>query len=294
MPNSIELAALRRLQAIADAATPRLRRQVQQALDRIAANASVAQIERALRTSDAFALHDLAARLPIELQASVALLEGLFRKGAEVGKLLLPGAARIGIRFDSTNRFAQAAAKKSAAEFVTGVTQQTRDAIRQLVVRGFADGIPPRELAQLIKPIIGLTEKQATAVARLKAQLIADGVSRAEAQRQIVAAAERLRKVRSITIARTEVIRASAQGQMAAWQEAVGSGLLSARSQKVWITTPDDRLCRYCRPMNGQTATLGTPFRSLLLGRIDAPPLHPQCRCAIGVIPAKQPVRRAA
>lgn len=282
-----ELDAIRKLHALADRLTPELRRRLDKALAGLQDSASLAEIERALRTSDAFLLHDLASTLPSQLSASVAVLAKIFAQGADVGRQLLLHAAqgaRIGMRFDSTNLFAQAAAKRSAAELVTRITQETRKAIRSMVVRGFADGTPPRELARLIKPIIGLTEKQALAVAKLKSRLIAEGLSQTATAERVASVASRYRRARALTIARTEVIRASADGQMAAWQEAVGKGLLAASSQKVWITTADDRLCRFCRPLDGTVATLGTKFRTAL-GRVDGPPLHPNCRCAIAVQP---------
>lgn len=284
---------LRRLQALADQAMPEVRRQVEKALDALQASVPLAKIEQALLAHDALKLHDLTASLPLRLRPVVALLEGVFLHGAAAGRLLLPEAARIGWRFDSTNPFAQAAARKSAAQLVTQVTEETRQALRSLVTEAFRNGVTPRELAKQIQPLVGLTTRQAQAVQAARQRAIAQGTSRSAALEQAGAYADTLRRRRSLTIARTEVIRASSEGQQAAWQEAVAKGLLPALSTQLWITTPDDRLCRYCRAMDHRTAVLGAKFQTPL-GRVAGPPLHPNCRCAIAVIPASMARRRAA
>lgn len=291
MASRTSLADARRLQALADRLRPEVRREVELALRRIRSAVPLAQLEAALRSHDAFALHDLASRLPLLLQPAAATLEALFLRAGQEAVRKVSGLARIPIRFDSTNPFAQQAARQFGARLVREVTAETRRAIRGVVAEAFAEGVPPRKLARQVREIVGLTRRQALAVTRLQRQAVAEGLSRREAARRARRYADRLLRRRALVIARTEVIRSSNEGQLQAWREAVARRLVSGQSRKVWITTPDDRLCPFCRPMDGQAVALEAKFQTRL-GNVTAPPLHPQCRCAIGLLPAA--IRRAA
>lgn len=287
--------AERRLRALVDRAEPTVRAQAERALASLRASVSVEALERAIRTRDAFALHDIAATLPARLRPMVATLERLFVAGAQAGRAALP-RMDLRLRFDAANPFAVAEARDHAARLVVEVTRETREAIRAVVARAFEEGIPPREAAQLIRPLVGLTTRQAQAVASLRADLIARGASRTAALREAQAYAGALLKRRALTIARTETIAASSRGQLAAWDDAARRGLIGARSRKVWITTPDDRLCPRCRPLDGKQAALDGTFVDRLGTAVKAPPLHPNCRCAIGLVSVAAPAarRRAA
>jgi SPP1 gp7 family putative phage head morphogenesis protein len=293
MAKGAQAAAFRRLQALADLLQPRVQRQIEEALRTLERSIPITTIEKALRSANPFAVHDLLATLPTRLAPAARSLERLFLHGVEVGTNALPPNIRVHLRFDSRNLPAQMSAKQSAAKLITHVTAETRAAVRELVTRAFRDGVPPRDLAKQIKPLVGLTRQQAKAVERHRADLQRAGFSNQAAQAKAARYADKLRRLRAMTIARTEVIRASTEGQLASWRQAVGQGLLSARSEKVWITTQDDRLCPYCRPMDGQQVLLDVSFRTAL-GRVNGPPLHPNCRCALAVAPVIGIARRAA
>ena len=127
----------------------------------------------------------------------------------------------------------------------------------------------------MIRPLIGLTSRQAAAVLKLRT---AKGVLAADRY------AAQLLKHRALTIARTETIRASVDGQLAIWREAQRQGLLPMNARKRWIVTPDDRLCPQCAPLKGVEVPLNSPFP----GGVDGPPLHPNCRCAVSVVTGTQ------
>ena len=84
--------------------------------------------------------------------------------------------------------------------------------------------------------------------------------------------------------ARTEIIASAHQGQKEAWQQAVDEGLLdSSETNREWITTDDDRLCPICEPMNGQIVGLGEAFLDGDGEDVEEPPVHPNCRCTVGI-----------
>lgn len=163
-------------------------------------------------------------------------------------KQIAPRDARladVAFAFDVTDPRAVEWISNHAAETITGISEKTRTEIRDLVEEAFVEQFDVDELADKIAEVI-------------------DDPDRAD------------------TIARTESMRASNQGQIESWKQATDEGLLTGEEQKEWITTPDDRLCPICEPLDGETTPMDKPF-STELGRVDGPPVHPNCRCTIGL-----------
>lgn len=75
--------------------------------------------------------------------------------------------------------------------------------------------------------------------------------------------------VRGEMIAVTEVTRAFAAGNQAAWETS------KVVEGKQWNTAVDELVCPICGPLNGKTAALNETFGGLY----DHPPAHPRCRC---------------
>ena len=136
----------------------------------------------------------------------------------------------IGFAFDRANPFASAWAKAHAAELVTHVAEEARLSIREVMLRVFAENIPPDEAAELVRPLIGLLPTHADAVLRLRSSLQqnagrvvwagekrilvpASGATRAFVAAQLSAYADRLLSFRASMIARTETLGASNEGQ---------------------------------------------------------------------------------
>lgn len=100
----------------------------------------------------------------------------------------------------------------------------------------------------------------------------------AAAAKAMEQARKRMITYRATTIARTEVIRSQNAGQQAVWEQYQQEGLLPMNATKVWIVTPDDRLCKRCRPLDGQEAPVRGEFDTDV-GGLGYPPLHSNCRC---------------
>lgn len=131
-------------------------------------------------------------------------------------------------------------------------------------------------------------------VAKLRAELI-EGINAGEGIPELIKRVnltyEHWNKVRSETIARSETIRASNRAAIEAYKQ---SGVVK---KKVWITSPG--ACPWCVPLDGKvvalekhffsqgdaySVTIGGKRRTMRLDyeNVEAPPLHPRCRCAIG------------
>lgn len=84
--------------------------------------------------------------------------------------------------------------------------------------------------------------------------------------------------LRADKIARTETMRAVNAGQSEAWEAALDEGYLDEGAMKVWIVTPDDRLCPECEAMDGETVPVDEEFDG------GDPPRHPNCRCVLSLL----------
>lgn len=208
---------------------------------------------------------------------------------------------------DDINEHSQAAiawVDEHVAEYVVGISELSRVAIRNVISKAFSSGLPPRESAKLIAQIIGLTGAQTESVVKFRSALIAaeagdvvragtfrvkvptSGVTGAFIETHVDRLAERMLRRRALNIARTETLAAANAGQTILWRQAELSGKISHLTQRVWILTPDDRLCPQCAAMSGQVVGLNQPFLSPGGAELDFPPLHPSCRCATGLVEA--------
>jgi hypothetical protein len=215
----------------------------------------------------------------------------------------------VGFSFQLTNQEAVRWAETHAANLVVGVSEETRAAIRLILVRLYQDPtMGPDRAAREIRAIIGLTRRQAIAVDNLRrmleqrrdlATIARDATSALSPQRrafwaeqQIKTAAvidanvsryaDRLLRQRSETIARTESMTASNRGQQLLWEQARTVGLVDTETvQRELVVTPDVRLCEICAPMQGVRVKLDQPFTLESGETFMIPPFHVKCRCTV-------------
>ncbi len=152
---------------------------------------------------------------------------------------------------------------------------------RLLVGRGMARVEIAREL--------GLIGSNGQPSERMLTNLLAKPVMPLdEIERRVNRYAEKLLRFRAETIAVTEPMRASGAGRLELWRQAADNGFIDpVRSRRKWITTPDDRTCRYplggCRAvpnMNPHGVRLDEPFRTPWGPVLFAGGEHPRGRCA--------------
>lgn len=190
----------------------------------------------------------------------------------------------INFDFDPALPDAIAWAKKNAADMVTQINVNTREAIRRRVMSAMADGEAPWELADSLKSVIGLTGKDIQAVENYRTAMLASGKSRTTVNNMARKYAKQLLAQRATVVARTEILKASNGGQQAYWKQGVSEGVIDEdEMERVWIATiPSERTCNVCGIMHGTTAPIDGDFNSSF-GPIEFPPVHPQCRCTTGL-----------
>jgi SPP1 gp7 family putative phage head morphogenesis protein len=279
------------IQQIADRLAPTLRRQFLTAIDALRERISLATIVRALERGElTIEMAAAVASWPQALRAAVRTLNDAFATAAQATARQLPAGLSLRTSLALTNPFAAQVADTNTALLVREVTAETRRSLQLIIARAINDGIPPRQAARLIQPLVGLTRSQAQAVLNYRARLIAQGLSGDRLMATTTRYANRLARLRAETIARTETIRASVDGQLLAWRAARADGLIAAGAMKRWSVSNDDRLCPRCAPLNG----IEVPLDAAFPGGVQGPPLHPRCRCAVVLVSAASTRRRAA
>lgn len=130
-----------------------------------------------------------------------------------------------------------------------GITAAMDQQISRVLAQGMADGLGPRTIAKQLNAVIrgggadlGITDTLGRFMP-------------AERRAQI--------------LARTEIIRAHAEGQL---QEFENWGAVEVHVKAEWITAGDNRVCPECADLEGSIFTI-----EVARGMI---PLHAQCRCA--------------
>lgn len=198
--------------------------------------------------------------------------------------------------FDTTNPEAVRWAEEHAAELVTEISESSRSAVRSIIERCFVEGIPPRDAARLIRDAVRMTKAQAQAVMNLRRAILEnpgrllyagktpirvplDGMPAQRLDAVLQSYADRLTRQRALSIARTETIAASNQGQTELWRQAIDNGQLPKDVKRVWIAAPSERTCEQCLALDGVEATMDETFDG-----IANPPAHPMCRCSTGLV----------
>lgn len=265
---------------IADMAVPLMVAAWLRAVAALQGGIVLAQVQRALNRGDLVAAE---AAIPWE-QAAITLgtviteqVRDVVEHTAKASIQRLPPRVGLALRFDLLNPRAVEWVRSHSAELVRQVSDETKIAIRRVIERAFLEEMPPEEAARHIRSLVGLTERQATAVDNLRRRLIEEGRSPKRVQAMTETYTRRLIRERARNIARTEMIRASSAGQQEVWRQAADQGLIDpTTARREWIVTPDDRLCPVCAPLDGKTVGLDEEFAPGVLH----PPLHPSCRCA--------------
>lgn len=241
--NPDDLPALTRMAARLE---PEARRAFLAAVDEVTGRINQEAVVAALEARDLVAVEQelqVAGLEPALRDRLLSTLRTAYGRGGDIGAQVLV-AAGVSMRFDLTNPRAVEFVLTRVGERISRISEETRAAIRAATSEVLAGtGGDVRDLARQLRSMVGLTEGQARAVETFEARLLEAGVEPGRAAARAGRYAEAQVRLRAMTIARTEVQTAAAQGQHDAWLSAVDQGLLDPRqTHRIWITTPDDRL----------------------------------------------------
>lgn len=193
--------------------------------------------------------------------------EELWRKYSERG--FLHGAGRA---FEDARK---RGSSESADFYAGGKDQFLRSAFGSPVGRERLEALTARTFTD----IEGVADDAAVKVGRI----LADGLVRGASPRELaddIADALETSERRAETIARTELIRAHAEGQLTSLE---ALGIEEVGAQVEWTTAGDEKVCSACSALEGVVFSIAEARGKL--------PLHPNCRCAW--VPAETPALNA-
>lgn len=184
--------------------------------------------------------------------------------------------------------------RSHGAEWVTEITHETRNAMAAMIQKAAMENWTSDELSRAIRPLIGLTERQAKANLRyyqnVKETLLKNNprMREATAAKKAREAAEKYVKrqirERAYLIANTELAYAYNRGAHEAIRQGMEQGLLGAMV-KIWSTAADSGVCEICAALDGVEVDFDGEFdfkgKMLFAGQKELPPAHPRCRCAV-------------
>ena len=167
-------------------------------------------------------------------------------------------------------------------ELITLLSDESRKAISNILLRGQGLRMAPRDIAKDIRPLIGLTDRQAQANLKYKdvvyQKLLDNGMSEAKARERSEAAALRYagkqHRYRAESIVLTENAFAYNRGAHMGVSQSIADGYMG-RCEMVWTTAGTNRVCGRC--MELKDTVVGYTDQS----GVTIPPLHPRCRCTI-------------
>lgn len=291
------------LHKVADASRARMARAVRQVLREFRAQVQLPELADAIqrqRVDLAVGLFDWEKFRTLAMAALKPIIHDLVIGGGEAAARRQRAASRVQkadeppvknvalwMIYRAGSPEAERYAREQAGTLIQGVTVESQATVRDVVSNYIRSGEDYGKSAQRIKDAVGLTRQGARAVDNFRAGLEAEGrrIPPARVDSLVASYAERLLKLRAETISRTETINAVNRGQASYWEQLMGAGLVErGKAMKQWVVTPDDRLCQICADLSGVAVGINDKFTSAH-GSVDGPPLHPNCRCAVNLLP---------
>lgn len=163
----------------------------------------------------------------------------------QIGRESFGSSVGVETSFDLYDARAYEYLRRRAGERITGINEQTRTRIREIITNGYAEGKTYQEIARDIKG-----EFEAFAVRR-------EGTLRSRAE----------------LVAVTELRDAHEDSQLQQAQDFIAQGY---QMEKAWLVRDDEKLCEICR-MNGADGWIA--FDAVFASGHFMATAHPGCRC---------------
>jgi hypothetical protein len=197
--------------------------------------------------------------------------------------------------FSVENPYSRVYIRDKSSRLIKEISESTRSSVVEMLDLALREGRAPARLRNAIADTVGLHSRWARAVDRYRAELEADGIAPGRVDRLTERYRKRLLRRRGENIARTETISAGNQGKLDSWKVAQDRGWLGSRARMVWIAGfSSARTCVQCAAMHNQTIAIGGTFefeehedkrgRRVPAATTLRPPLHPSCRCTMGLV----------
>jgi hypothetical protein len=194
----------------------------------------------------------------------------------DIGRILKTNAS-FNMRLPDAEKWIE----KRAADRIKYINDAKKQTIRDIVLRGFQEGLTSQEQSKLIREHIGLLPAHSKAVDNYRKNLLSSGMDSSSADKLADKYRKKLLKYRADTIALTEGHTAANEGYRFANREAASRGIFPpGKYERYWMVTRQRNTCEKCGKMSGIRADLPD---GNFEGDGQGPPLHPRCRCTEGI-----------
>ena len=205
------------------------------------------------------------------------------------------GGVDAELLFDLIDERAVLYAQERVGQLIVEISEQMRETVRQTIAAAERGEMTYQMAALQLQSTIPLTTRDAGAVTkftekqfqRFMREGLSEARARVKAQNMAAEYAAKLLDARTRTIARTEIIDASMSGRYLGWEAGVTAGYISNDSVKEWIAEPD--ACPICRELDGKLIGWNQEWEfpeGVTAGSTNRmPPAHPNCRCAVVILP---------
>lgn len=239
--------------------------------------------------------------------------------GKDTAAWLSTNALTVTVSFDQTNMRAVQMMQQNRLRLIREFTADQRATLRQVMTRGIAEGLNPRDQARLFRDSVGLTARQEAAVANYRRLLSArqgglpslevldrqlrDGrfdravlsalrretpLPQSQINNMVSRYQQRYIAYRAETIGRTEALRSAHQGSEEMYQQAFDNGEIDPNAvTRTWMSSRDARVRDSHARLSGQSRKVGESWSSgggelRYPGDPDAPAEETiQCRCVL-------------
>lgn len=193
-----------------------------------------------------------------------------------------------GFAFDPGSKAIRRWVSERCGNLITEITETQRKAIKAMVGRAAEGAYTVDELSKIIRPCIGLTDRQANSVQRYYETIRDDMIknhprmkaetAQEKARERAVKYAQKKHRARAYDIAITELASAYNEGNAEAVYQAQKEGYLG-ETRRIGSCAMDERTCGDCIFREG----MDIPPED------GNPPWHPRCRCAIMYVTTGRP-----
>lgn len=166
---------------------------------------------------------------------------------------------------------------------IVELSRASQEGVERAITTALREGWDTRRTARIIRSVVGVTRSHADAISRYANKLSDQNISDEVWQRRINRYASAKRSQRASMIARTELSMAANAGQDQLWQIAKREGVLNTSRMKRKLMVAGVGPCPLCERIS-QEPPVG--FEAPFSNGLRHPPMHPNCRCRVGLVNA--------
>jgi hypothetical protein len=205
------------------------------------------------------------------------------------------GGVDATLLFDLIDERAVQYAQEKVGSLIVEIADGMRETVRDTIAAAQRGELTYQQAAIQLQSTIPLSPRDAGAVvkyrekqfARFMRSGITEAKARTRAENMAARYAAKLLDSRTRTIARTEIMDASMSGRYLGWEAGVSAGYIANDSVKEWIAEPD--ACPICAALDGTLIGWNDEWQfpeGVSAGSSNRmPPAHPNCRCAVVILP---------